>query len=270
MLRNGFAVSGSCSTNPNVRIHPSFDCLNPCKFPVLGSGVCGKGHLKGFGLLKLKSSSKLFVKAQATICVSKAQRWWEKTLKPNMMEINSSQELVDSLRNAGDRLVIVGFYSPGCGGCRSLHPKLCQLAEANPGALFLQVNHENLQPLCHALHVHVLPFFRFYRGAEGHVCSFSCTIATIKKFKDALAKYDAIERHGPGLAKGLDDSELMKLDGIGEISVKLKPVPSFIVEGKENIEELAAVGFEIAKDTVMDLTVVEEAKQEVADALLVA
>ncbi|KAL9249156.1 Thioredoxin-like 1-2, chloroplastic-like protein [Drosera capensis] len=147
-------------------------------FPVLGSRICVQTHIKGFGLLKLKSSSKLIVKAQATICVSKAQRWWEKTLKPNMMEINSAQELVDSVRNAGDRLVIVGFYSPGCGGCRSLHPKL---AEANPGALFLQVNHENLQPMCHALHVHVLPFFRFYRGAEGRVCSFNVLPIKIRK-----------------------------------------------------------------------------------------
>jgi hypothetical protein len=28
----------------------------------------------------------------------------------------------------------------------------------------------------------VLPFFKFYRGAEGKVCSFSCTIATVSKY----------------------------------------------------------------------------------------
>ena len=31
---------------------------------------------------------------------------------------------MDSLLNAGDRLVIVDFYSPGCGGCKALHPKV--------------------------------------------------------------------------------------------------------------------------------------------------
>lgn len=41
-----------------------------------------------------------------------------------MVEIHSAQELVDSLTNAGDRLVIVDFYSPGCGGCKTLHPKV--------------------------------------------------------------------------------------------------------------------------------------------------
>lgn len=42
-----------------------------------------------------------------------------------MVEIHSAKELADSLLNAGDRLVIIDFYSPGCGGCRTLHPKVC-------------------------------------------------------------------------------------------------------------------------------------------------
>lgn len=33
--------------------------------------------------------------------------------------------------------------------------------------------------MCYSLNVHVLPFFRFYRGAQGRVCSFSCTNATV-------------------------------------------------------------------------------------------
>lgn len=51
-------------------------------------------------------------------------RWWEKTLKPNMVEIHSTKELVNSLLNAGDRLMIIDFYSPGCEGCKALHPKV--------------------------------------------------------------------------------------------------------------------------------------------------
>lgn len=44
-----------------------------------------------------------------------------------MVEIHSAQELIDSLLNAGDRLVVVDFYSPGCGGCKALHPKVLLL-----------------------------------------------------------------------------------------------------------------------------------------------
>ena len=44
---------------------------------------------------------------------------------------------------------------------------------------FLQVNYEEHKSMCYSLGVHVLPFFRFYRGAHGRVCSFSCTNATV-------------------------------------------------------------------------------------------
>lgn len=165
------------------------------------------------------------VYAQVSGVLGKAMRWWEKSLQPNMVEINSAQELVDNLLNAGDRLVIVDFYSPGCGGCKALHPKICQLAEQNPDAIFLTVNYEEHKPMCYALHVHVLPFFRFYRGAEGKVCSFSCTNATIKKFRDALAKHGP-ERCTLGPAKGLEESELMALASIGLISRELVPNPN--------------------------------------------
>ncbi|CAA2983460.1 thioredoxin-like 1-2, chloroplastic [Olea europaea subsp. europaea] len=205
---------------------------------------------KFFSNRNAKASRHIPTHAQASICISRGLRWWEKTLMPNMIEIHSAQELVGSLLNAGDRLVIIDFYSPGCGGCKALHPKICQLAESNPDAIFLKVNYEELKTMCHSLHIHVLPFFRFYRGAEGKLCSFSCTNATvsnyihilfnflrfvfwnhflrfnfcmqIKKFKDALAKYGT-ERCCLGPAKGLEDSELMALASTGQISRKLQP-----------------------------------------------
>ncbi|XP_050377454.1 thioredoxin-like 1-2, chloroplastic [Argentina anserina] len=197
---------------------------NSRAFPVLGVDFFGKpiSDHKGLKSLRVKAPRNFTVHVQASICVSKAMKWWEKTLKPNMVEIYSAQELIDSLHTAGDRLVVVDFYSPGCGGCRALHPKICQLAEQNPDAIFLKVNYEERKTMCHGLHIHVLPFFRFYKGAEGRVCSFSCTNATIKKFKDALAKYGA-EGCSLGPAKGLDESEILHLAEIGELSARSSP-----------------------------------------------
>nr|VDD39053.1 unnamed protein product [Brassica oleracea] len=128
-------------------------------------------------LTALSSSS--YVTKTSSIGMSRGMRWWEKSTKVNMSEIHSANHLVDSLLNAGDRLVVLDFYSPGCGGCKSLHPKICQLAESNPNVMFLKVNQEELRTMCHGLNVHVLPFFKFYRRAEGKLCSFSCTIATV-------------------------------------------------------------------------------------------
>lgn len=61
---------------------------------------------------------------QTGLRIGKAQKWWEKGLQPNMKEVTSAQDLVDSLLNAGDNLVVVDFFSPGCGGCKALHPKV--------------------------------------------------------------------------------------------------------------------------------------------------
>lgn len=61
-----------------------------------------------------------------SIGIKKPVRWWEKGLKPNMKEVTGAEDLVDSLLTAGDKLVVVDFFSPGCGGCKALHPKVPQ------------------------------------------------------------------------------------------------------------------------------------------------
>ncbi|KAK9725164.1 hypothetical protein RND81_05G126700 [Saponaria officinalis] len=162
--------------------------------------------------------------AKMGLSIGKAQRWWEKGLQSNMKEITSAEELVDSLLKAGDQLVVLDFFSPGCGGCKALHPKICQLAEMNPDVQFLQVNYEEHKSMCYSLNVHVLPFFRFYRGAEGRVCSFSCTNATIKKFKDALAKYSP-PRCTLGPPKGLEEKELLALSANKDLQFTYTPKP---------------------------------------------
>ncbi|XP_026383609.1 thioredoxin-like 1-1, chloroplastic [Papaver somniferum] len=135
----------------------------------------------------------------------------------------TAQELVDKLLSAGDKLVVIDFYSPGCGGCRALHPKICQIADLNQNAIFLKVNYEELGVMCTSLNTPVLPFFRFYRGAEGTLCSFSCTNATIKKFKDALEKHGT-DRCSLGPAKGLEEAELLRLASNKQISLNFPPM----------------------------------------------
>ncbi|CAL1382216.1 unnamed protein product [Linum trigynum] len=154
--------------------------------------------------------------------IGNIQKWWEKGLQSNMKEITSAQDLVDSLMNAGDKLVVVDFFSPGCGGCKALHPKICQIAELNPDVQFLHVNFEEHKSMCYSLNVHVLPFFRFYRGAQGRLCSFSCTNATIKKFRDALAKHSP-DRCSLGPVKGLEEKELVALASNRDLNFTYTP-----------------------------------------------
>ncbi|KAI3454690.1 hypothetical protein Pfo_011353 [Paulownia fortunei] len=224
-LKAGFSVYGSSDIIVKNRARGSFRVCSSIETLQFKESNYKEFLGKTFDVLEQKPVSNFNIKApkldpvnaQPSVCIGKALRWWEKSLQPNMIEIQSAQELVDSLLNAGDRLVVLDFYSPGCGGCKTLHPKICQLAEMNPNAIFLKVNYEQHKAMCYALHVHVLPFFRFYWGAEGRVCSFSCTNATIKKFKDALAKHGT-DQCNLGPAKGLDESELLALASIGLIS----------------------------------------------------
>ncbi|KAH6781609.1 atypical CYS HIS rich thioredoxin 4 [Perilla frutescens var. hirtella] len=242
-LPAGFSVSGSSSLIVNNREKGSVrvcSSIGGLQFRESNSKeIWGKtldfSDQKGFSSLSNKPLNLEPVYAQGTLSFPKAQKkWWEKSLQPNMIEINSAQELVEYLMNAGDKLVIVDFFSPGCGGCKALHPKICQLAESNPNAIFLTVNYEDHKAMCYALHVHVLPFFRFYRGADGKVCSFSCTNATIKKFKDALAKHGT-ERCSLAPAKGLDEKELLALVSNDLISRDIVPLSS---PQEEKVQEL--------------------------------
>ncbi|MBA0770644.1 hypothetical protein Gotri_019250 [Gossypium trilobum] len=127
--------------------------------------------------------------------------------------------------------------------------QICQLAEMNPDVQFLKVNYEEHKSMCYSLNVHVLPFFRFYRGAQGRLCSFSCTnatlsvgcvideallvlllqcnwfcILTIKKFKDALAKHSP-DRCSLGPTKGLEEKELLALAANKDLSFNYTPKP---------------------------------------------
>ncbi|KAE8713283.1 Thioredoxin-like 1-1 [Hibiscus syriacus] len=95
----------------------------------------------------------------------------------------------------------------------------------NPDVQFLQVNYEEHKSMSYTLNVHVLPFFRFYRGAQGRVCSFSCTNAThIKKFKDALAKHTP-DRCSLWPTKGLEEKELLTLSANKDLPFHYTPNP---------------------------------------------
>lgn len=64
--------------------------------------------------------------AQATVLIGRAHRWWDKHLVLNIVDISSAPQLIDTISNAGDKLVVVNFFPPCCGGCKALLPKVQQ------------------------------------------------------------------------------------------------------------------------------------------------
>lgn len=59
------------------------------------------------------------------------------------------------------------------------YTQLCRTAEEHPDIRFLKVNFDENKPMCKRLNVRVLPYFHFYRGADGLLESFSCSLAKV-------------------------------------------------------------------------------------------
>lgn len=160
-----------------------------------------------------------FMQVNAVVGYPASIAWWTKGNRPNMREINSAQEFVEAIANAGDKLVLVDFYSVACRSCKALHPKvpiyffcklardiqenlfllyclacnlqqflrvfvsrllqICQIAADNPDIEVLKVNFYDNNALCRSLNVNILPFFHFYRGKEGRIDAFSCSLTKV-------------------------------------------------------------------------------------------
>ncbi|KAJ8766943.1 hypothetical protein K2173_011761 [Erythroxylum novogranatense] len=132
----------------------------------------------------------LSFKLHATVAETEQPKWWQKNAA-NMIDIHSTQEFLSALSQAGDGLVIVEFYGTWCASCRALFPKLCKTAEEHPEILFLKVNFDENKSMCKSLNVKVLPYFHFYRGADGQLESFSCSLAKFQKIKDAIEMHNS-------------------------------------------------------------------------------
>ncbi|CAF2147959.1 unnamed protein product [Brassica napus] len=199
--------------------------LKPCLPPNLNSDKrlrllssspsCSSSHYPSSGLashspLKRSKSKLVRVKVDETVAETEPPKWWERNAGPNMVDIHSTEEFLKALSEAGERLVIVEFYGTWCASCRALFPKLCKTAVEHPDILFLKVNFDENKPMCKSLNVKVLPYFHFYRGADGQLESFSCSLAKFQKIKDAIRLHNT-DRCSIGPAKGPEGFTLESL-----------------------------------------------------------
>ncbi|KAI3429789.1 hypothetical protein D9Q98_010102 [Chlorella vulgaris] len=152
-------------------------------------------HISRPALLQTSSrrSSAASSRDRATLQVSAFQipsnKWWLKSAPPNVVHINSVQQLVDTMAGAGDRLVIMDVYAPWCAACKALYPKVMKLVEGRPDVLLLAINFDENKTVVKAMGVKVLPWFMFYRGKACKLQEFS---ASSKRFH--LIE-EAVERH---------------------------------------------------------------------------
>ncbi|CAI9100562.1 OLC1v1037688C1 [Oldenlandia corymbosa var. corymbosa] len=208
----GFSSSSSLLTSFSTSVSTSQPILAPplqslCK-RVISLSV--SSPLAGLPVTFRPRKNWTSLKVQATVTETEQPKWWEKNAGPNMVDIHSTQEFLKALSEAGDRLVIVEFYGTWCASCRALFPKLCRTAEEHPDILFLKVNFDENKPMCKSLNVKVLPYFHFYRGSEGQLESFSCSLAKFQKIKDAIELHNTA-RCSIGTPEGVGNLTLESL-----------------------------------------------------------
>lgn len=126
------------------------------------------------------------------------RKWWEAKSPPNVVHIGSVQQMVDSMATAGDRLVIVDFFAPWCAACKGIHPKLMALMEARPDVLLLAVNFDENKTLVKALGVKALPYFMFYRGAQGRLEGFGASAKKLHLIQEAIERHTTERCYLPG------------------------------------------------------------------------
>lgn len=192
-----------------------YHLLLPARLPLLSPTRCSNSprlrSLDSAAAAALAHRPKRFshLKVHAVVADNDEPKWWEKNAGPNMIDIHSTEEFLDALSQAGDRLVIVEFYGTWCASCRALYPKLCKTAAENPDIIFLKINFDENKPMCKRLNVRVLPYFHFYRGADGRLESFSCSLAKFQKIKDAIATHNTA-RCSIGPPVGVGDVNLLE------------------------------------------------------------
>ncbi|KAF7142481.1 hypothetical protein RHSIM_Rhsim05G0022300 [Rhododendron simsii] len=208
-----FASSSSVLTSFSSSLNPLQPGLpsNQKSYSRVLSSAAAAHHISATGIITHFAfrPTKSFdsFKVHATVAETDQPKWWERNPGPNMIDIHSTQEFLSALSQAGERLVIVEFYGTWCASCRALFPKLCRTAEEHPEILFLKVNFDENKPMCKNLNVKVLPYFHFYRGADGQLEAFSCSLAKFQKIKDAIITHNT-DRCSIGPPKGVGDLSL--------------------------------------------------------------
>ncbi|KAK4800971.1 hypothetical protein SAY86_021458 [Trapa natans] len=126
-------VPGFCSfTGYSSSIGSNQKVLSSLTADFMGKLVISSDQKDIFGDRSASSLASFSLPASGYANQAMTMKWWEKGLGPNIVEINSAQELISSLLCANDSLVVVDFYSPGCGGCRALHPKVEEIELQTP------------------------------------------------------------------------------------------------------------------------------------------
>eukprot|EP01023_Acetabularia_acetabulum_P013162 TRINITY_DN16295_c0_g1_i4.p2 TRINITY_DN16295_c0_g1~~TRINITY_DN16295_c0_g1_i4.p2 ORF type:complete len:207 (-),score=14.90 TRINITY_DN16295_c0_g1_i4:45-665(-) len=123
--------------------------------------------------------------------------WWLEEQVPNIVVANSPAEFSEVLRfwQQQGQLVVVKFFAPFCNGCRTMSPKIKQLAQQNPDVVFIKFNagDESMRQHAEDFGVSKLPFFHIYHDYKC-LSAFTANLISIHKLRKQLNACKCIQQ----------------------------------------------------------------------------
>eukprot|EP00887_Chlorella_sp_A99_P002732 scaffold6.g2732.t1 len=126
--------------------------------------------------------------------------WWHLdagAAPPNLALARGPREFKAAVLGAAPgQLVLVDYFRPSCYACRTLLPKIKQLAEQNPDVLVLKAracvntDDEGMRGLAEAMDVRVLPWFQLWRDGAP-LCGFSANVGSFARLRAEVAAHKA-------------------------------------------------------------------------------
>ena len=117
--------------------------------------------------------------------------WHKAAASANLLTAASAKEFKSIVLSAApSTLVVADFFSPSCHACRSMWPKLKQVAANSPDVTFVKIDTAQAEgaALADGLGVSKLPWFVFFEGGSGEqVASFTANLATINTLRAEIA-----------------------------------------------------------------------------------
>ena len=87
-------------------------------------------------------------------------------LRGGVAMIKDEADFKKTLKDAGDKLVVVDFTATWCGPCQTLAPEYSKLAEATPDVVFVKVDVDDNEEITEEYQVEAMPTILFFKNEK--------------------------------------------------------------------------------------------------------
>ena len=84
----------------------------------------------------------------------------------SVIHIDSEEQFMTAIKDAGDKLIMIDFFAAWCGPCKMISPVIEEMAKTYTEVVFLKVNVDELGDIAAAFRVQAMPTFIFVKDKK--------------------------------------------------------------------------------------------------------